>query len=156
MDDKFREYKRLVLAAIQEKDSQKQQDLIQRILQINAEISQEIRDELTALHSKPSSVEIIQNLTDQLLEYQKQYSDIQSSNDKLTTLRMIYTDNRQKLDQAESMYNLYVFGIMILCGLVGFLVFTTAVRSGYIMNNPIVNALSTTQAQYTDMYSSAR
>lgn len=148
MDSKFQEYKRLVLAAIKEKDSEKQQDLIQRILQTNADISQDIRDELTKLHSKPSSVDMIQNLTDQLLEYQKQYADIQQSNDKVVTLRMIYADNKQKLEQAESMYNLYLVGILILCVLIGILVFNVAFKSGYIMNNPITAALSSPSVTY--------
>lgn len=148
MDGKFQEYKRLVLSAIQEKDSEKQQDLIQRILETNADTSQDIRDELTKLHAKPSSVDMIQNLTDQLLEYQKQYKDIQESNDKVVTLRMIYADNSQKLQQAESMYNLYLFGILILCILIGFLVFRVAFKSGYIMNNPITAALSSPSVTY--------
>ena len=148
MDGKFQEYKRLVLAAIKEKDSQKQQQLIQRILETNADISQDIRDELTKLHSKPSSVDMIQNLTDQLLEYQKQYTDIQQSDDKVVTLRMIYADNKQKLEQAESMYNLYLIGILILCILIGVLVFNVAFKSGYIMNNPITAALSSPSVTY--------
>ena len=148
MDAKFQEYKRLVLAAIQEKSSEKQQDLIQRILETNADISQDIRDELTKLHSKPSSVDMIQNLTDQLLEYQKQYKEIQQSNDKLVTLRMIYADNSHKLEQAESMYNLYVIGIVIISALIGILVFRTALTSSYIMNNPITAALSNPSTTY--------
>lgn len=147
MDGKFQEYKRLVLAAIQEKDSEKQQDLIQRILEINADISQDIRDELTKLHSKSSSAaDIIQNLTDQLLEYQKQYAEIQQSNNKIVTLRMIYADSKQKLDQVESMYNVYLIGIIVLCIIIGILVIKTAFKSSYssiyapitaVLNKPI-------------------
>jgi len=148
MDDKFQEYKRLVLAAIKEKNSEKQQDLIQRILQTNADISQDIRDQLAKLHSKPSSADMIQNLTEQLLEYQKQYKEIHQSNDKIVTLRMIYADNKQKLEQAESMYNLYLIGILILCVLIGILVFNVAFKSGYIMNNPITAALSSPNVTY--------
>jgi len=148
MDGKFDEYKRLVLSAIQEKDSGKQQDLIQRVLEINSDISQDIRDELTKLHSKPSSVEMIQNLTEQLIEYQKQYKEIKESNDKLMTLRMIYADNSQKLQQAESMYNVYLIGIIVLSLIVAILVFRSAVKSSYIINNPITTALSAPSTMY--------
>jgi len=148
MDSKFVEYKRLLLASIQETDPEKQQDLISKVLEINADISNDIRDQLTKLHAKPSSTQGISDLTQKLLDLQQQYSEIQQSSDKVTTLRMIYSDNKQRLAQAESMYNIYLIGIVVLCIITALLIFRVAFKSGYIMSNPITAALSNPRVTY--------
>ena len=148
MDSKFVEYKRLLLSSIQEPDPEKQQELIQQVLEVNADMSNDIRQQLQTLHSKKGPTDGLQDLTNKLLEFQKQYSEIQQSGDKVTTLRMIYADNKQRLSQAESMYNIYVIGIVVLCLLVTLLIFQTALKSGYIMNNPITAALSSPSVMY--------
>lgn len=125
------EYSSNLLSAIKENDPNQQQQLISRILDINSELSNELRDILNVLNQGSDSFDpkTLDDLTKDLIEYQKQYQHIQQTKDKLQTLKTIYTTNQQKLSEATMMYNIYLGTLIILCLIVVFMVLRTG--AGY-------------------------
>lgn len=122
-----KEYSSTLLAGIQETDPAAQQQLISRILQLNTELSSQVREILTDLNQGAGSFnpKTLDDLTNDLIEYQKQYNEIQNNKDKLQTLKLIYNTNKQKLKETEVMYNFYVGALILLSFIAIYLVMQT-------------------------------
>lgn len=122
--DLNRQYSTLILAAIQEKDASEQQMLIQQILDINAEMSADVRSMLDVLNKGPTqfSSTVIGGLTDDLIKFQKQYKEVTSAKDKVSTLKRIQTTTTQKLADANHAFMIYVGAIVALCIIIVLLV----------------------------------
>lgn len=139
------EYSSKLLSAIQEKDPAQQQQLISRVLDVNSEMSNELRDILNVLNQGSGTFDpkTLNDLTNDLIEYQKQYQQIQQAKDKLQTLKVIYSTNQQKLSDATTMYNIYLGALIVLCVVIVFMVIRTG--AGY----DIVGAVKSTIAPLT-------
>ncbi len=122
------QYSSSVLAAIQESDPAAQQQLISKILEINSELSDQVRNILTELNKGQDSFnpKTLEDLTADLINYQQQYQEIQKNKDKLQTLKLIYSSSKQKLQDTTTMYNIYLGVLILLTFVVVFLVFKTA------------------------------
>lgn len=133
------QYSSTLLSAIQEPDPASQQQLVSKILQLNTELSSQIRNILTDLNQGSDSFnpKTLDDLTNDLIEYQKQYHEIESNKDRLQTLKMIYASNKDKLQQTEFMYNIYLAALIILTFVVIYLVMRTSSVS------EVVNTIST-------------
>lgn len=133
-------YTSSVLAAIDEKDPAKQQELIQTVLNTNAELVAQIREMVSTISSTPSKYnsKTIHELTEEIIEYQTQHQELNHHKDRISTLEMIATSTHKKLSDATTMFNIYLFALIALM----FLVFILVVRSSYVTD--IVT--STTQA----------
>lgn len=110
------QYSSTLLSAIQEPDPESQQKLISTVLQLNTELSKQVRGILTELNQGSGSFnpKTLDDLTNDLIEYQKQYHEIQTNKDKLQTLKLIYSTNKETLKETEFMYNLYVGALILL------------------------------------------
>jgi DNA repair exonuclease SbcCD ATPase subunit len=128
------EYSSTLLSAIQETDPAAQQQLISTLLQLNTELSGQVRSIITDLSQGSGSFnpKTLEDLTNDLIEYQKQYHEIQTNKDKLQTLKLIYGTNKEKLQQTEFMYNIYLAALIILTFVVIFFVLKTAVVSNVV------------------------
>ena len=121
--DEFREsynslksqYSSTLLAAIQESDPEKQQQLVSEVLGINAEMSNELREIISDLNKKTPGFDpkTLEELTNDLIEYQKQYHEIQEGKDRLQTLKIIQADNQKKLTETRTMFNVYLINLNI-------------------------------------------
>jgi len=118
------EYSTAVLSAIQETDPEKQQTLIDRILSVNQDLSSQLKEILGVLNKGSDSVEskTLSDLTADLITYQKEFQEMQASNDKVTTLKRIHATNSENLGSALSTYNIYLGVLIFLCLIVVFLV----------------------------------
>jgi len=126
--DKLRtQYSSALLSAIQEEDSQKQQELIQEVLNVNSEMTAQVRNILGVLSQGTRSVDTssLDKLTKDLIDYQKQHNEIQQSEDKVKTLKMIQSTTQEKIDNAYWMYMFYLFALIGLIFIVSFLVLRT-------------------------------
>jgi predicted RND superfamily exporter protein len=126
--DKLRtQYSSALLSAIQEEDSQKQQELIQEVLNVNSEMTAQVRTILGVLSQGTRSVDTssLDKLTKDLIDYQKQHNEIQQSEDKVKTLKMIQSATQEKIDNAYWMYMFYLFALIGLIFIVSFLVLRT-------------------------------
>lgn len=121
------QYSSTLLSAIQEQDPAAQQQLISTILNLNTELTSEIRTILTELNQGSGSFnpKTLDDLTNDLIEYQKQYHEIQTNKDRLQTLKMIYATNKKTLQETEFMYNVYLGALILLTFLVVYYVMKT-------------------------------
>ena len=118
------EYSGAVSSAIQETDSEKQNTLIQRALAVNQELSSQLKDILGVLNKGADSFDskTLSDLTADLISYQKEFQEMQASNDRLSTLKRIHATNSQNLGSAQTMYNVYLGILIFLCIIVVVLV----------------------------------
>jgi DNA repair exonuclease SbcCD ATPase subunit len=123
------EYTQTLNMSLLEEDSTKQPILVSRIQQLNTQMTDELREIITELTKQQEQEGSIDNLTQQLIQYQKDYAEIQQSQDKLTTLKLIKNSNSQSLNEAETMYWLYLGGLILLTFLIIFNVFKVSFSS---------------------------
>ncbi len=141
-----RQYSSTLLAAIQEQDPEKQQQLVSEVLAINAELSNELRGIISDLNKKTPGFDpkTLEELTNDLIEYQKQYHEIQEGKDRLQTLKIIQADNQKKLNETRSMFNMYLLALAILTIVVALLV----VRTSFITTiGDVVSSATTSLTQ---------
>ena len=127
------EYSSAVMAAIQETDAEKQQELVSRVLSINSDLSNEVRQIITDMTKGSGDVpsKTMDDLTADLIQYQKDYSEIEKGKDRLQTLKLINKSNQEKLDDTKTMYNVYIGALIFLVCIVGFLVIKTNWKQAY-------------------------
>jgi len=128
------EYSTAVLAAIQETDPEKQQILIQRILAVNQELSSQLKDILGVLNKGSESFDskTLSDLTADLISYQKEFQDIQASNDRLTTLKSIQATNSEKLASVQTTYYSYLGTLIFLCLVIVYVIIKSAWTQAFV------------------------
>lgn len=121
------EYSSVLSSAVQEKDPASQQELIQQVLQLNSSMAEELRSIIAKLNqgSPGFDPKELDQLTKDLIQYQKDYEEIEKSKDKVNTLKLIRESNEKKLGTAMTMYNVYIAILIGLSFLVAYLVFRT-------------------------------
>jgi hypothetical protein len=120
-------YSSTILSAISEKDPAAQQDLIQQVLRINESMADEIRTIIAKLNQGSSGFEPkeLNDLTNELIQYQKEYREIEESKDRVNTLKRIHDGTKESLSAAMTMYNVYIAILVILSFVVAYFVFKT-------------------------------
>jgi hypothetical protein len=122
------QYSTALLAAIQETDPASQQQMISTVLDINSELSSLLRGIIGDLNKGDNTFNptTINDLTNDLIEYQKQYQEITQRKNKLQTMKLIYASNRDKLETATNMYNIYLGSLVLLVFVIIFLIIRTS------------------------------
>jgi len=123
------EYTQTLNMTLLEEDPTKQSILVSRIQQLNTQMTDELREIITELTKQQEQEGSIDELTQQLIQYQKDYAEIQQSQDKLTTLKLIKNSNSQSLNEAQTMYWVYLGGLILLTFLIIFNVFKVSFTS---------------------------
>lgn len=111
------EYSTAISAAIQETDPAAQNNLIQKVLTTNQNLTEAIRGIITQLNQGTDQIDTatLDSLTADLIKYQQDYQNLKTSIDKLQTLKMIQATTTKKLDAAIWSYNVYLGALCILC-----------------------------------------
>jgi len=124
------QYSTTLLAAIQEPDPQSQQEMIAQLLTVNAEMVDELKTILGELNRGQDSFspKTINELTNDLIQYQKDYAEIEKSRDRVNTLKMIHSQQSGQLSSATTMFNIYLGVLIFLAFLVAYLV----IRSSWV------------------------
>lgn len=121
------EYSSALTAAIQEQDPARQQELIQQVLALNASMTSELRDIIAKINqgAKGFNPRELNDLTKDLISYQKEYQEIEQTKDKVNTLKRILENTREKLSLASTMYNFYILLIVGFAFITIILIFKT-------------------------------
>ena len=84
-------YSSVLSSAINEPDPAKQQTLISQIQQINSQLTNEVHGILSILNKGDTKFDPKQldDLTNDLIQYQKDYDELEKSKDKVSTLKII-------------------------------------------------------------------
>jgi hypothetical protein len=122
------EYSVALNSAIAEADPAAQAELISRIQQLNSQMTEELRGMITILSKSPDQKNI-DDLTEELIQYQKDYAEIQQSQDKLTTLKLIKNSTKETLVKAQYTYWIYLGLLIFLCFVVAYQVFKVSIIS---------------------------
>lgn len=139
------EYSIAIHAAITEEDPASQAELVQKVLDINAELSSAVRDMLTQMNQKTVDSKTLNELTNDLVKYQKEYQEIKQGKDKLTTLKMMYGSTSKKLEDAQLMYNIYFYALIVAIGIVILLIFGSSIQT--LFSTPAVGGLRLLRAR---------
>lgn len=136
------EYSGALLSAIQESDPAAQQALIQQVLQLNSSMAEEVRSILGKLNQGSGRIDPkeLNDLTKDLIQYQKDYEEIEQSQDKVNTLKKIRGTNETKLRLATNMYYVYVAIFIVLLFVVAFLIFKTEWARRMISTLPTIQS----------------
>ena len=137
------QYLQTLHTAIQETDPSKQQDSVNKVLQINSDLSNEIRGILTDM-SKTTEGEdtsvITEKLTQDLIQYQQDFQKIKQGKDRVQTLKSIYANDSQKLSEVTTMYNIYLASLIGLSFFIVYLAFRTSVTT-MVYGGPTISPL---------------
>jgi hypothetical protein len=110
------EYRQYLTEAIEETDPEKQGDLIQKVLATNAQISNTIKEFIGS--SKEFDTKTISELTTDIVNYQKQYANIQSSKNKLqavqTTLNQVINNSSGLRLEFNIFLGILAFAILVV------------------------------------------
>ena len=107
------QYYKLISQALNESDTEKQQDIIKQILDTNTLLATEIRTYISQETQKPNNPEELQELTNELLNIQKEFLKIQETKDYRTTLEMILHNDQSRLFNLKTKLNIF----LVLLGL---------------------------------------
>lgn len=107
------QYYKLISEALNEHDTTKQQDIIKQILDTNTLLATEIRTYISQETQKPNNPEELQQLTNELLNIQKEFLKIQETKDYKTTLEMILHNDQSRLFNLKTKLNIF----LVLLGL---------------------------------------
>ena len=105
--------------------------LTARVLHINSELTEALRTILGDLHKGDGTFDTskIKELNNKLIEYQKDYKDLEQSRDKIAALKIIRNSTAASLDEANIMYYIYFGALVLLCFVIVFLVFRNSIAS---------------------------
>jgi len=122
------EYSSALSRAIQEKDGSKQEALITQVKQANKQLIDEIRDILAILNKGKTSFDYktLDELTDDLIKYQAEYQEIEKTNDRVNTLKLIKSNTLNKLDSQTWSYYLYIALLILLCFYIVYLIISAS------------------------------
>lgn len=137
-------YSETLLLAIQEANPDNQQELINRVLQLNSDLSELLRNFISEINKgtdkfNPADLD---ELMKDLVNYQKQYHEIQKSKDKLETLKIIYSQNKDKLKEVTFQFNALIILLIVVSVILFIFAFTT-----HRTYSSIVSSLSPSQIQ---------
>jgi hypothetical protein len=140
-----KEYSSALSAAIREPDPNQQQILIQRVQQINSQLANELNSVINVLNkgSKGFDPKELDELTNDLIQYQKDYDEIEKSKDKVNTLKLIHGTTADRLKNATYMYYIYIAILIILCLYISYLVFSTSLTHAFKTWFPIIRQAPT-------------
>jgi hypothetical protein len=118
------EYTRLLTDAIYESDPEKQSALVDQILSVNSSLLKLVNDFIASAAGKYDP-KTVADLTQDIINYQKEYTEIKDSKNKASSLQKVLSKQHKQL------YNLkHEFNIMLMCLIFGLfvvliLIFTT-------------------------------
>lgn len=137
------QYASVLASAIREPDPAKQQELVQQVLQINTTMADELRTILSKLNqgAQGFNPKELNDLTKELITYQKEYEEIEKSKDRVNTLKRIHSTAQDKVSMMSTMYAIY---IAIFIGLV-FLVAVLVLKTTWVQSvvSTVTTALQT-------------
>jgi hypothetical protein len=110
------QYYKLIAEALNEPNAEKQQDIIKQILDTNTLLATEIRTYVSEQTQTQNNPEELQQLTNELLNIQKEFLKIQETKDYKTTLDMILHNDQSKLFNLKTKLNIFlvILGLSIL------------------------------------------
>lgn len=128
------QYATTISAAIREQNAASQNKLITKVLKINQTMTEEIHKIISLLSKGTDTINTatVEKLKQDLIKYQKDYTNLKKSMDVLRTLKMIQGTTSRRLATAITTYNVYLVVLFILC----LIVVMMAIRAAWTTSLP--------------------
>jgi hypothetical protein len=121
-------YMAAISSAVYEDDIQKQAEFVKTVLELNANLSSEVRAFVSKIGDNYDP-KAVQHLTDDLIKYQEEYASIQHANDMTKTLEMILHEDQSKIKDIRFQFNLYIGLLIIGIAIILFYIFWLSMPS---------------------------
>lgn len=106
-DESKLEYTRLLSEAVYETDPSLQEGLVKQILELNSQLAAQVREFVGQSNGK-FDPKTISDMTNDIVMYQKEYSDLQANQNREKVLHTILNKESEKLTDIRSGFNLYL------------------------------------------------
>lgn len=123
-------YANLLSSAVNERDSEKQGELVRQILEVNSGLASELRNFIATQSQKSYDSQAIDKLTQELIAYQQDYDKLQKSKDTTTTLNMILNENNLRLSSMRFQFNILLGALLFGILLTVYLILRTSFSTG--------------------------
>lgn len=110
-DELKSQYTTFLTQAVYETDPTKQGDLVKQVLSVNSSLAQHVREFIQNSRGKFDST-IIAKLTNDILQYQKEFDQIQKSSNKAQVLREILNKEKFELSALHDQFNAWLYAIL--------------------------------------------
>jgi len=119
-------YSSLLSDAVHEQDPATQAQLVQQILQVNGELSSEVRAFIAQSGQKEGyDPKVLQEISEDLITYQNQYNDIKTTADMTLTLQNILNAKQNEVQSLRQKYNIFIGLLIFAILIILFLIFRT-------------------------------
>jgi len=119
------QYVNFLNKAIYEQDSSKQAELIKQVLAVNSGLAQYVREFIKESKGAFDSA-LLDKLTKEILQYQKEYQQLQMASDKTQTLRGILNKEKTELEALQKSFDFWLYALLGAIGIVLILIFRTS------------------------------
>jgi DNA-dependent RNA polymerase auxiliary subunit epsilon len=140
------QYTTLLNQAIHEQDKARQSEFIKQILSVNSNLAQHVREFIQESQGK-FDPKLITKLTNDILNYQKEYKQIQNAANKSQALRGILNKEKNELDQLHSQFNIWLGILLGGIGLLLLLIFRTSLVQLSQAAESLVSSTSTIEME---------
>jgi DNA-dependent RNA polymerase auxiliary subunit epsilon len=148
------QYSQLLTQAAYESDTSKQAELIKQVLSVNSTLAQHVRDFVQKSSGKFDR-ELISKLSSDIIRYQKEFTDIQSSSNKSRTLQLMLNKERSQLVDLDNSFFMWLCILLGLIGIVLMLIFTRSIGQLWKASTDLASSISTPESGSTSLGSDA-
>ena len=139
------QYSQLLTQAAYENDSSKQADLVKQLLSVNSSLAGHVRDFVQKAGGK-FDADLISKLTSDIIRYQKEFADIQSSSNKSRTLQLMLNKERNQLVDLDNSFFMWLCILLGLIGIVLMLIFTRSIGQLWKASTDLASSISTPES----------
>lgn len=132
-------YNRLLNEAVYEKDKSIQDQLVKQVLSVNSEIAEHVREFISGSTDKFDTT-MIYSLTNELIAYQNEATEIKNSTDKISALQRVLNKKSTKLESIRWEFNMFLSFLIGGIIVVLYLIFTTPTRLERLFPEPLLSS----------------
>lgn len=139
------QYSQLLTQAAYENDTVKQGDLVKQLLSVNSTLAQHVRDFVQKAGGK-FDPELISKLTSDIIRYQKEFANIQTSSNKSRSLQLMLNKERSQLVDLDNSFFMWLCILLGLIGIVLMLIFTRSIGQLWKATEDLASSISTPES----------
>jgi hypothetical protein len=124
--DMKKQYSELLSKAVTTSDPKIQSEVIRQVLSVNSNLAQHVRDFIQESGGKFDQ-SMISKLTADIIKFQKEYDEIQKSDDKTRALDGILNKERNFLKDLHSQFNIFLGLLLAMIVIIIGLIFKTSI-----------------------------
>ena len=138
------QYNTLLTRAVYEPDTSIQADLVKQVLSVNSGLAGHVRQFIQGSKGK-FDPKIISELSADIIRYQKEFEEIQSSSDKTSVLKNVMDRGKNQLSVLQGQFDLYLGLLLGGIVIILILIFRTSLVQLQQAAESLASSISTTE-----------